>query len=274
MTYPIVLIAGVTSGVGKTTITIGLIAALKRRGFKIQPFKAGPDYIDPSFHTLVSGQACRNLDAWMLSENDVLELFERQARSADMSIIEGVMGLYDGLRDKEDGSSAHLSKILRSPVILIVDAGSMSRSAGAVVLGYKNFDRNVDIKGVILNNIGTSSHYESVRHAIESRTGIPVLGFLPKDSEVRLAERHLGLIPAEEKVLDGRFINRLASLIEKNIDMFKVTRIIRNAAALPSFKRNIFGAESIPARVTIAIARDRALNFYYEDNLDILRHHG
>src|SRR3989338_6058699 len=134
--YPRILLAGANSRVGKTTITMGLILALKNRGLKVQSFKAGPDYIDPTFHTLASGKACRNLDLWMLSKDVVLELFQRQARLTDISVIEGVMGLYDGLKDKEEGSSAHLAKILNAPVILVVDSRSFSRSAAALVLGY------------------------------------------------------------------------------------------------------------------------------------------
>src|SRR3989338_4588204 len=154
MSYPRIILAGTNSGVGKTTLTLGLILALKKRGINVQPFKAGPDYIDTSYHTHVSKRICRNLDTWMLSGNTVLELFERQAKLSDISIIEGVMGLYDGFQGKEEGSSAHLAKILRSPVVLIVDARSLSRSAAAVVLGYKEFDKDIDLRGVILNNIG------------------------------------------------------------------------------------------------------------------------
>ncbi|MBI5124202.1 MAG: cobyrinate a,c-diamide synthase [Candidatus Omnitrophica bacterium] len=274
MNYPRIMIAGVTSGAGKTTIAMGLTAALRRRQFKIQPFKTGPDYIDTSYHTVASGLACRNLDTWMLSKDAILELFERQASRADLSIIEGVMGLYDGLKDTEHGSSAHLAKILKTPVILVVDGRSISRSAAAIVLGYKNFDSDVNIKGVILNNIASPTHLENIKRAVETRTGIPVLGFLPKDKELTLPERHLGLVPAEEKTIRERFFGILADLIEKNINMDKLISISRSAPGLPGFNKKIFSQKIKPIGAAIAIARDKAFNFYYEDNLDILRHWG
>ncbi len=274
MNYPRVVLAGTNSGVGKTTLTMGLIAALKKRGLTIQPFKVGPDYIDPSYHTRVSGRECRKLDAWMLAKDAILELFERQARLSDVSIIEGVMGLYDGLKEKETGSSAHLAKMLKSPVILIVDASSMSRSAGAVVLGYKEFDKDVDLRGVIINNIGSQTHYTSIKTTIEKRTGLPVLGFLPKDKGLILPQRHLGLIPAGERaVLDG-FIEKLSNLLEKTIDIKMLIGICREAEALPRFTKKLFGGKETPHRAAIAIARDEVFNFYYQDNLDILAHQG
>ncbi len=192
MNFNGIIIAGTHSGVGKTTIAIGLMAALRKRGFTVQPFKAGPDYIDPSYHSLASEKSCCNLDTWMLSREAVIELFERRAREANISIIEGVMGLYDGLKDTEQGSSAQLAKMLQSPVILIIDNCSMSRSAAAIALGYKEFDKDVGLRGVILNNIGSLSHYASAKSAIEKKTGLSVLGFLPRDKNLTLPERHLG----------------------------------------------------------------------------------
>ena len=274
MKYPRVVLAGTNSGVGKTTLTAGLILALKKRGLSVQPFKAGPDYIDPSYHTLISDRSCRNLDTWMLSENAVLELFERQAKLSDISVVEGVMGLYDGVLGREEGSSAHLAKMLKSPVILVVDARSMSRSAAAVVLGYSEFDRDVDLRGVILNNIGSPSHYRSVKCAIEVNTGLPVLGFLPKDKDLILPERHLGLIPTGESAPLGSFGRKLLNLVEKNIDVDKIIGISRKAQAFPRVGNRLF--KGVPSRnkVSIAIAKDAAFNFYYQDNLDLLRHNG
>lgn len=274
MNYPRIILAGTNSGVGKTTLTMGLILALKKRGLIIQPFKAGPDYIDPSYHSLVSNRNCRNLDTWMLSEDAVLELFERQARICDMSIIEGAMGLYDGLESKEEGSSAHLAKILKSSVILVVDARSLSRSAAAVVLGYKEFDRAVDLRGVILNNIGSLSHYRSIKYAIEKNTALPVLGFLPKDRDLILPERHLGLIPAQERKPLNVFLRRAEELVEDNVDVDALIAISRISHPLPVFKKRLFAKEPKHAQTNIAVAKDAAFNFYYQDNLDILRHHG
>src|SRR3989338_3109908 len=274
MSYPRIIFAGTNSGVGKTTLTMGLILALKRRGLNVQPFKAGPDYIDPSYHTHVSGRICRNLDPWMLSKNILLELFERQARSSDLSIIEGVMGLYDGLLGKEEGSSAHLSKILKSPVILIVDARSLSRSAAAIVLGYKEFDKGVDLRGIILNNIASGSHYRSIKYAIEKNVRLPVFGFLPKDKELILPERHLGLIPAQEKKPLDALLKRVAKLIESNIDINAIIAVAKSSKPLPDFKRHLFNQKPADNKINIALARDESFNFYYQDNLDILTHYG
>lgn len=274
MKYPRIIIAGTNSGVGKTTLTLGIISALEKRGLKVQPFKAGPDYIDSSYHTLVSRRNCRNLDTWMLSKDVVLELFERQAKLCDISIIEGVMGLYDGVSDKEEGSSAHLAKILKSPVIIVVDAASLSRSAAAVVLGYKEFDRGVDLKGAILNNIGSPSHYRSVKYAIRNNVGLPVLGFLPKDKRLILPERHLGLIPAQEKKPLDAFLKRATELVENNIDINAVVAISRNSQPLPFFRKRLFAKEPHLLKTNITVAKDTAFNFYYQDNLDILRHYG
>lgn len=274
MNYPRVILSGTNSRVGKTTLTMGIMLVLKKRGFMVQPFKAGPDYIDPTYHTFVCGRPCRNLDTWMLSKDTALELFQRQAKSAGLSIIEGVMGLYDGLKNTEEGSTAHLAKILKSPVILAVDASSMSRSAGAVVLGYRKFDNDVDLSGVILNNIGSPSHYSSVKYSIEKNTGLPVLGFLPKDKSLTLPERYLGLIPVDEKAPLNAFARKLLSLVEKNIDINKIIAISQRAEPLPYFQKKVFNQASSPGKVNIGIAKDSAFNFYYPDNLDILSHHG
>ncbi|MBI4335436.1 MAG: cobyrinate a,c-diamide synthase [Candidatus Omnitrophica bacterium] len=274
MNYPRVILAGTNSRVGKTTLTMGLIAALRKRGLRVQPFKAGPDYIDPSYHTLASGTECRNLDTWMLSKDAVLELFERRAALADISVVEGAMGLYDGIKDREEGSSAHLAKILKSPVILIVDASSMSRSAAAVVLGYKEFDKGLNLRGVILNNIGSPSHYGGAKKNIERKTGLPVLGFLPKDKNLNLSERYLGLIPAREKAPPDNITKRLPGLMENNIDIEEIIRMGREAPGLPGHRKRIFDTEKIRGRAAIAIARDAAFSFYYRDNLDILSHYG
>ncbi|HAH20797.1 MAG: hypothetical protein A2Y00_02885 [Omnitrophica WOR_2 bacterium GWF2_43_52] len=271
MNYPRVIIAATQSGSGKTTIALGLMLALRKSGLNVQPFKAGPDYIDPTYHSLASAHACRNLDSWLLKPDVILELFEKEARKADISIIEGVMGLYDGIRDKEQGSTAHLAKILKCPVILILNAASLSRSAAAIALGYKEFDTKVDIAGIILNNIGSQNHYLYVKTAIEKKTKIPVLGFLPKDQDIRVPERHLGLIPTEEKKFKKHFREKLAALVEKNIDVGSILKLSRRANPLPYFKKSIFSAKSIKPCLSLAVARDKAFNFYYQDNLDILK---
>ncbi|HDN85348.1 MAG TPA: cobyrinate a,c-diamide synthase [Candidatus Aerophobetes bacterium] len=274
MNYPRIILAGTNSAVGKTTLTLGIILALRKRGLKVQPFKAGPDYIDPTYHTQISGRFCRNLDSWLLSREVILELFERQAKIADISVIEGVMGLYDGLGDVEEGSTAHLAKLLACPVILVVDVYSMSRSAGAQVLGYREFDKRVNIAGVILNNVGSVTHYQNTKSVIEVKTKTPVLGFLPKDSTLRLPERHLGLIPTQEKKLVSAFCEKLLNLVEKNIDMDRIIRISRQTQGFPSGRKIIFSPKPVQNKITVAVARDEAFDFYYQDNLDILEYFG
>ncbi len=274
MKLPRLIIAGTHSGVGKTTLTLGIILALRKKGINVRAFKAGPDYIDPTYHAEASGEPCGNLDTRLVSKDSVLELFRRRAEGADISIIEGVMGLYDGLKDGDEGSTAHLAKILDCPVVLIQDARSMSRSAGAVALGYKEFDKKIDIAGIILNNIGSANHYKYVKSAIENKAGIPVLGYLPKNSNLKISERHLGLVSAEEKRLDPVLRKKLSRLIEKNINLSRLLEIGRKVRPLPRFQDRIFQEASSKDRVTIAIAKDAAFNFYYQDNLDILSHLG
>lgn len=274
MHYPRIILAGTHSGVGKTTLAQGVILALSKRGLIVQPFKAGPDYIDPTYHLQASGRSSYNLDSWLLSQAAILELFKEHAKNADISIIEGVMGLYDGLKYTEVGSTAHLAKILNCPVILILDARSLSRSAAAMVLGYREFDKKVKISGLILNNIKSTNHYNYIKAAIENKTGIPLLGYLPQDADLRLPERHLGLIPVKEKKLSRIFSTKLIKLIKRNIDLEKISHIAKSAPGLPDQKMRIYNTKFPLNPVTIAIAKDRAFNFYYPDNLEILQHLG
>ncbi len=234
---PRVMIAGTHSGVGKTTITLGLMSALAQRGYNVQGFKVGPDFIDPGHHTAVTGNPSRNLDTWMMGVEACIELFKRSAIKVDISIIEGVMGLYDGHLDEgEVGSSAHLAKILNTPVILIVDAKGMSRSAGAVVLGYLNFDPEVKIAGVILNNIGSTSHFESIRDSIEEACKkIPpnppfpkggfVLGYLPKDTKITIPQRHLGLITSHENNVPIESYRKISDLLASTVNLDQILEI-------------------------------------------------
>ncbi|MDP3732788.1 MAG: cobyrinate a,c-diamide synthase [Candidatus Omnitrophota bacterium] len=274
MDLPRIIIAGTHSGVGKTTLTLGMISALRKRGVSVQAFKTGPDYIDPTYHSEASGRICGNLDSWLLSKDAIIELFKRRAEDVDFSIIEGVMGLYDGLKDTDLGSTAHLAKILNCPVILILDARSLSRSAAAIALGYKEFDRNVNIAGIVLNNIASINHYNYIKAAIEKKTRISVLGSLPRDPNLKLSQRHLGLVPLEEKKLHFSFYQKLSKLVEANINLTRLLEIGRQAKSLPCPKEIIFKKEPLKDRVTIAVAKDEAFNFYYQDNLDILSHLG
>jgi cobyrinic acid a,c-diamide synthase len=253
------VVAGTHSGAGKTTLAVGLMAAFARRGLHVQPYKAGPDYIDPTWHTAVTGVASRNLDLWMLSKPTIRRL---AARPADVSIIEGVMGLYDG-----PGSTAELARMLKTPVVLVVDAGGMADSAAAIVRGFSTFMRGVNVAGVILNRVSGDSHYQLLRRAIERHCRVRPLGFLPKDETLRLPERHLGLVPAHERDRVDELSSRLVEHLNRSVDLDAVLELAASAPPLPGGKP----APSRPPSCRIAVARDEAFCFYYEDNLDLLR---
>ncbi|MFQ5681384.1 MAG: cobyrinate a,c-diamide synthase [Candidatus Omnitrophota bacterium] len=283
MKYPRVIIAGTHSGAGKTTLSLGIMLALKRRGLKVQPFKAGPDYIDPMYHSRACGRACRNLDTWLMNRAVVRRLFARAAQDADLSVVEGVMGLYDGRGEGDIGSTAHLARVLDCPVILVVNAASMSRSAAAMVLGYRMFDRRINIRGVILNNVSGEGHYSLLRKAIERKAGVSVLGFLPREKGLVVPQRHLGLAPVGEKRGVASWEKRLSRSIARHIDIEAVVKMARAARGGRDLCREArraaaglgrrFYLRHTP-RPIIAVARDKAFNFYYQDNLDVLRELG
>lgn len=268
------LVAGTNSGVGKTTITMGLIAALRRRGLAVQPFKCGPDYIDPTYHTLAAGRPCRNLDTWMVPPERALRLFEQASRPADITVIEGVMGIFDGFSYANDeGSSAQIAKMTGSPVLLVLDVGKMARSAGALALGYTRFDPDLNVAGFILNRCGSPSHFEGVKSAVEVAGGAPVVGWLPKDANLHIPERHLGLVPTDERGELTGFIAHTADVISQYFDLDRIIELAQQAkpVALAAENRQ---AKIVPPQTKIAVARDAAFSFYYEDNLDLLREAG
>ena len=270
-----VIIAGTHSGVGKTTFTLGIILAFKERGLSVQSYKTGPDYIDPGYHSYATGRSSRNLDSMLLSRYKILEFFERCSRKVDISVIEGVMGFFDGVDAyNEKGSTSHLAKILKAPVILIIDARAMSRSAAAVAYGFSKFERGLKISAFLLNKIGSEKHFKMVKESIEKKTKTPVLGYLPQDENLKLPERHLGLVPAWEKKVIDPYQDRLSKYIEKYVDIEEILKIAQKAPPLPSFKRSVFIRETPFPKVIIALALDEAFHFYYEDNLDILKHYG
>lgn len=203
------LIAGTRSGVGKTTIALGLMAALKKRGLQVQPFKVGPDYIDPGFHTLICSQNSYNLDSYFLGTAGVQQIFSKLSAQADISIIEGVMGLFDGKGKDSVSSSAEIAKTVKAPVVLIIDARKIAQSAAAEVYGYKHYDPDLKLKAVIINNVSSQHHYQLLRDAIKAKMPeLKVLGYLPKNQELKLPERHLGLVPvAESKELENYLEN-------------------------------------------------------------------
>jgi cobyrinic acid a,c-diamide synthase len=266
------MIAGTNSGVGKTTVTLGIMSALVQKGIKVQGFKAGPDYIDPSHHTFVTGNASRNLDTWMMGENACRELFARSALNADVSVIEGVMGLYDGSIDSSGhGSSAHLAKILNTPIILVVNAKGVAQSAGAVVMGFREFDKEINLAGIILNNVASHNHYDIIKKAIEETCSVAVLGYLKKESDITIPERHLGLIPSEEKKINSALYDKLGQMVLETIDIDKLQEIAGSAAVFPDYNRSIFIERGSSLDVTVAVARDSAFCFYYQDDIDLFK---
>ncbi|HIE12371.1 MAG TPA: cobyrinate a,c-diamide synthase [Desulfotomaculum sp.] len=263
------VIAGTASGVGKTTVAVGLMGALAAKGLIVQGFKAGPDYIDPGFHTAAAGRPSRNLDPWMLPADTVREVFLRGCRGADIAIIEGVMGLYDGLGPEGEGSTARLAKLLDAPVILVVDVRGMSASAAAVVLGFKTLDPTVNLAGVILTFAGSARHAALVREAVEEKTGVPVLGALKRDLTLCLPERHLGLVPVYETAGLPERIGLIATAFAEATDLDALLRVA-DAPPVPGPGRAVFPAHPLPPRVRIAVARDAAFSFYYPENLELL----
>jgi cobyrinic acid a,c-diamide synthase len=264
------MIAGTNSGVGKTTVTLGIMSALVKKGIKVQGFKAGPDYIDPSHHKFVTGNASRNLDTWMMGDSACRELFERAAVNADISVIEGVMGLYDGSIDSTGhGSSAHLAKVLSTPVILVISAKGIAQSAGAVVIGYKKFDKDINLSGIIVNNVSSRSHYDCIKSSIEDTCSVPVLGYLNKDKEITIPERHLGLILSEESSCHSVLYERLGEMVLETIDIDGLLETARSAGAFPDYDKSTFLNRNSALHVNLAIARDNAFCFYYQDDIDL-----
>ena len=273
MKIPRIVIAGTSSGVGKTTIATGLTYALKRRGRRVQPFKCGPDYIDPGYLGVAADGHCHNLDAWMLPEPHVRELFGYFNRDRDLALIEGVMGLFDGHRASGGaGSTAHVARVTGSPVILILNVAKTGQSAAAMALGFASYDPRVKIAGVILNQVGSPSHLSTVKTAIEENCRIPVIGSLPKNADLTLPERHLGLVPAVERGDASGFLDTLGDLIESHVDLDTLLELAEKA---PEFELpaapSLFPVEPVAPRVRIAVARDAAFNFYYQANIELLK---
>lgn len=266
-----ILIAGTNSGVGKTTISLGIMQALTKRNMKVQPYKVGPDYIDPSYHTFITGRHSRNLDSYMLDDEKIKYIVNEASKDADISVVEGVMGLYDGLGiDLNSCTSSYASKLLKAPVILVINAKAMAASAAAMVLGYKELDKDVNIGGVILNNVKSKSHYEILKQAIETYCKVEVLGYFPPNSEFSLESRHLGLVPSVEiDSLKYKFDN-LADEIEKYIDIDKILEISEVQEVESNFNLDDFINKNRIENKSIAIAYDKAFNFYYRENIELL----
>lgn len=271
---PRLVVAGVASGVGKTSFTVGLIRALRDRGLRVQPFKVGPDYIDPSYLALAAGRACANLDTWMLGAARVRGLFAAMSHDADVGIIEGMMGLFDGHSSESDaGSAAEVARLLGAPVALVLEAAAMARSAAAVVLGFRDLDPTLWLGGVVANRVGGEGHATLLRRAIEPATGVPLMGWLPPTPAAALPERHLGLIPAWEHTAATQAAAALAEVVARCVDVEALLALARAAPPLPSpaeSEPDIFGVRRSPT-VRIGIAMDAAFNFYYADTLQLMR---
>lgn len=261
-----IVVAGAHSGCGKTTLTLGLMAALRRRGLVVAPFKVGPDFIDPGHHTQVSGRQSRNLDGWMLSRKKNLEIFHRHSGQADIAVVEGVMGLFDGYDGKtEAGSTAQMAKWLGLPVLLVVDARSMARSAAALVQGFENFDPALNFSGVLFNKVGSPTHLKYLEEAMEDTVFMPCLGGVIRSQDIAIPERHLGLVTSEDHGLSPQFRDNLADLLEENLDLDALLETLPDitASCPPSIPH-------IPSSVRIALAKDNAFCFYYPENLEML----
>lgn len=276
------MIAGTKSGVGKTTVSMGLMAALSKR-YVVQPFKVGPDYIDPAFHSYITDRQCRNLDSYMLSEEMIHFLFTKNMSGADIGIAEGVMGLFDGAEVGSDiGTSASIAKILKLPLILVVDGSKVATSLAATVKGFEQFDPDLRIDGVIINNVGSSAHYDLLKRGIEYHTNVKPCGYLLKNSCLSLPERHLGLVPAGELEELDEVFSQLADQIEATVDIDGILALAEQASnnksvsAETSWDDLISGVAKKSETVTsykpvrIGIAKDNAFTFYYQDALDLL----
>ncbi|WP_181833199.1 cobyrinate a,c-diamide synthase [Bacillus taeanensis] len=269
-----IVIAGTGSGVGKTTLTIGLMAALKKRGLTVQGFKCGPDYIDPSYHTAVTHRPSRNLDSWMLTKNRVLDIFTHGSRGADISVIEGVMGFFDGKSpETNEGSTAEISIITKSPVLLVVNCESMARSAAAVVKGFQLFAEGLNIAAVIVNKVGGEGHFQLVKKAIEQECNVPVIGYLKRELDIEMPERHLGLVPSIERGELTPFFDILGDLVLETVDLNKLLEISLAEPLAENETASLFKKKKEPF-VKIAVAKDAAFNFYYPENLEILEANG
>ncbi len=270
-------VAGTHSGVGKTTIACGLMAALVRRGLTVQPFKVGPDFIDPSFHRAICQRPSINLDSWMMGHDGVRSTFDRWSAGAAAVIVEGVMGMFDGSSGVGgSGSTADAVQTLGLPVVLVVDASHMAGSAAALVHGYASLDKRVSVAAVIANRVGNPKHLQMVKEAVESETGIPVVGGLPRTAELTIPERHLGLVSAEEHTSLSSWTQNLADFIETHLELDQLlglTMTVGSGTSPGSTSRHS-SSVSPAQKAVVAVARDAAFSFYYEENLRALVHAG
>ncbi|MEM7579649.1 MAG: cobyrinate a,c-diamide synthase [Cyanobacteria bacterium P01_A01_bin.80] len=291
------IIAGERSGVGKTTVTLALLSYLSRRGLQVQSFKVGPDYIDPMFHKYVTGRACRNLDPVLTSEQYVKKCFEKHSNLSEYALVEGVMGLFDGVSQNREktffiqleaeenshlveqqinnfASTAHIAKLLNLPVLLVIDCSRLSGSVAAIVHGYRSFDKDIQIVGVILNRVGSDRHLSLLKNSLEPLQ-IKIFGVLRRQDNIAIRDRHLGLIPAAELPELNEVIDKLVNLGETCFDWENLLPLLRKTEIIstPSTPSPL-SSSCLPSLPKIAVAYDKAFNFYYQDNLDLLQNLG
>ena len=264
------LISAAHKSSGKTTVSIGLSAALTARGLTVQPFKKGPDYIDPMWLSAATGRACRNLDFYLMRREEIQTMFARHTQDADIALVEGNKGLYDGLELDGSNSNAALAKLLHLPVILVIDTRGMIRGVAPLLLGYQAFDREVNIAGVILNHVGGSRHESKLRAVVEHYTDVPVLGCVQHDKSLGIVERHLGLTPSNEAQSGQQQIAEIGRLIGGQVDLERLIKIAESAPPL-ALPRPTHAAQTVTPTLRIGIAQDAAFGFYYADDLDELR---
>ena len=269
---PRIVVAGTHSGVGKTTVASGLMSALSSRGLRVAPFKVGPDFIDPSYHTLAAGRPGRNLDAFLSGPGMIGPLFAHGAQDADIAIVEGVMGLFDGKSGGgELASTAHVAKLLHAPVLLVVDARAMSRSVAAMVHGYKTFDPQLKVSGVILNHVGSRAHENMLRDALKALQ-VPVLGVLRRGAQIHTPDRHLGLVPVAERRAEAeRSLDVLGTVISDSINLDEVLKLARSPEPLNAESWSPESAEAdLTGGVRVAVAAGPSFSFLYRENLELL----
>lgn len=273
MVCPRIVIGGTESGVGKTSLTLAMVAALRRRGLRVQTFKVGPDFLDPTHLAVASGRPCYNLDGWMTDKDYVLHLFSRATADADFAVIEGVMGLFDGAHaDSIEGSTAEIARWLKAPVVLVANVHGMARSFAALVAGFSRFERGVRLSGVIANHCGSERHALGLEDSLKARDLPPLVGAVPRGSLPSLESRHLGLVTADGKILSAAVLDGLADVFERHVQVEDLLRSagrenLRKAAASVEKKKTGEG-------VHLGIARDAAFHFYYQDLFDELEGRG
>ena len=264
-----IILAGTGSAVGKTTISTGIMKALSEK-YNVQPFKVGPDYIDPSYHTIATGNTSRNLDSFFMKEGQIRDSYIKAMQRKDIAVIEGVRGLYEGIDSVNDiGSTASIAKALQAPVILIINSRSLVKSAAALVLGFKSLDPEINIAGVILNKVKNKAHYEKTKRSIEEITNTEVIGGIIRDDTISIEQRHLGLVPARERETSMKFVDIWSETIKQSIDLDRLVEIAKSAPKLTSQTIPIWNKLN-KQKVKIGVAYDEVFNFYYKENIEAI----